>query len=273
MTKQLNGTQFLAPPQPERSASLFSSKKYLLNIVFITLLTHFGYAQIQSGTVIYKVKSAHNIEAFLEEVNATARQASAIKRFNKKINKGLPYLTYTLKFTKKEALFSSPAYLKNDNGIDLTFSSRFIGADGIFYTHLIKNIKLHQLHYINRKWLIERKIDSIQWHITDETKKIQGYLCRKATAVFDATFLKKGKITAWFAPSLPFQFGPMNYAGLPGLILGLQQGHWYFYADKINLSKREQNIKPPAHGKRLTIQEYRKETHRLTHKMKYKLKN
>lgn len=53
-----------------------------------------------------------------------------------------------------------------------------------------------------------------QWHVTDETKKIGGYLCKKASAVINGrTWI------AWFTTELPYQAGPRTLTGLNGVIL------------------------------------------------------
>ena len=55
-----------------------------------------------------------------------------------------------------------------------------------------------------------------KWVITSEKKKIAGIECKKAT-----TFYRCANYTAWFAPSIPVQFGPWKLGGLPGLIFEL----------------------------------------------------
>lgn len=63
------------------------------------------------------------------------------------------------------------------------------------------------------------------WTITSEMKKIDKYDCFRAYFVFN--YVSAGgaegsrKISAWFAPELPYTFGPGKFFGLPGLILEL----------------------------------------------------
>lgn len=47
-----------------------------------------------------------------------------------------------------------------------------------------------------------------------ETEVYYGYECRKATCTF-----RGRKWTAWYAPELPYEYGPWKLNGLPGLIL------------------------------------------------------
>jgi GLPGLI family protein len=65
-------------------------------------------------------------------------------------------------------------------------------------------------------------------------------------------------ITAWFAPSLPYSYGPKDYNGLPGLILELQERKTIYFASLITLSKdKELEIEFPK-GKTVTKEDYEK---------------
>ncbi len=52
------------------------------------------------------------------------------------------------------------------------------------------------------------------WEILNETKIFMGYQCQKATINY-----KNEKYTAWFTTKLPYNAGPRDFRGLPGLIL------------------------------------------------------
>ncbi len=55
------------------------------------------------------------------------------------------------------------------------------------------------------------------WVISDETKKIGPYECKKAEATF-----RGRNWTAWYTEEIPVSEGPWKFAGLPGLILMVQ---------------------------------------------------
>lgn len=88
------------------------------------------------------------------------------------------------------------------------------------------------------------------WQITSETKKIDKYDCFKAFYNHKIT-VRNGeehilKVVAWFAPELPYAFGPSEYFGLPGLILELDNNNGsVFQANSISLSEKIRDIELP----------------------------
>ncbi len=63
-------------------------------------------------------------------------------------------------------------------------------------------------------YLVEGDIEPINWKILKDTMNFSGIHAQKATATF-----KGRNWAAWFAPDLPFAYGPWKLNGLPGLIL------------------------------------------------------
>jgi len=56
-------------------------------------------------------------------------------------------------------------------------------------------------------------IDEIKWTITNETKEINGYECKKAHIADDEG------VYVWFTPEIAVNGGPYVFFGLPGLVL------------------------------------------------------
>lgn len=59
----------------------------------------------------------------------------------------------------------------------------------------------------------------IDWKISNETKTILGFPCKKATATF-----RGRKYTAWYTEDIAVSQGPWKLRGLPGLILAAKGG-------------------------------------------------
>ena len=70
-------------------------------------------------------------------------------------------------------------------------------------------------------YLVKDSLRKIDWKITDETREIAGYECRRANAiVLDSVY-----VVAYYTIQIPFSGGPESFTGLPGTILGLALPH------------------------------------------------
>ena len=113
--------------------------------------------------------------------------------------------------------------------------------------YLIKNMWGEELHLTDS--LQKRK-----WQITESSRKIAGYMCRKAIwQANDST-----RIYAWFSYDLTPSCGPESFNGLPGTILGIanEDGGIVYFANKVELVKNEVALfVPPKKKKIYTITE------------------
>lgn len=113
--------------------------------------------------------------------------------------------------------------------------------------YLIKTMWGEELHITDTLFI--RK-----WQISESTRKIAGYVCRKATwQANDST-----RIYAWFSYDLTASTGPESFNGLPGTILGLatEDGGIVYFAKKVEILKPEATLFiPPKKKKIYTITE------------------
>ncbi|APG65789.1 MULTISPECIES: GLPGLI family protein [Tenacibaculum] len=111
------------------------------------------------------------------------------------------------------------------------------------------------------KFLVSRSYQ--KWELHDETKMIGEYLCFKATTSHTTTNPKgklfKHNFTAWYAPQLPYKFGPAGYGNLPGLIIELQGEKATYGVKKIQfyetVEKSKKNRMPKLKNKKLITEE------------------
>jgi GLPGLI family protein len=92
--------------------------------------------------------------------------------------------------------------------------------------YLAKNLKAIEFDTI----FVKEKTKNIEWELFDETKKINNFLCQKASCNFRGrTFI------AWFTNDIPVSLGPWKLNGLPGLILEAydSKNQVFFYAEEI----------------------------------------
>ncbi|MGX1025050.1 GLPGLI family protein [Psychroflexus sp. MBR-150] len=85
-----------------------------------------------------------------------------------------------------------------------------------------KNGNVYKYEQIfQREFYSEGNLNNIEWKLTDETKTISGMKCRKAIAKDEDLLLN-----VWFTEKIPISNGPVNYFGLPGLVVWSEDFFW-----------------------------------------------
>jgi GLPGLI family protein len=213
------------------------------------------YSQRKSGEVNYKL--------FAIKFELDSKDTS-INDITKKIWKEAENQSFKLSFNNLKSSFIQHQVLTKENEIGKTNILDKI-ASNLVSTPYSYFIDFSEKSYILKTVdgiLIEKPREIYNWKITTETKNIGSYLCYKATC-FKSFIGRDGKeksiqITAWFAPSLPYSFGPKDYNGLPGLILELTENKSIYYASNISIfNDIEIKIQFPS-GKTISEFEYAK---------------
>jgi GLPGLI family protein len=113
-------------------------------------------------------------------------------------------------------------------------------------------------------YFIKDSIRNIHWKLTDETREIAGYQCRRANALlFDSIY-----IVAYYADEILSKGGPESFSGLPGMILGLAipREHVTWFAKSVsiqdNLSEKWK-LPEPGKSKKLNTKEFSAEIVRI----------
>lgn len=116
-----------------------------------------------------------------------------------------------------------------------------------------QNFNSNKLYIIKDMWgepiHITDSLYQRKWQITENTRKIAGYQCRKAVwRANDST-----RIYAWFSYDLVTSTGPESFTGLPGTILGLatEDGGVVYFAKKIEFIKSEAVALVPPKKKKI----------------------
>lgn len=159
------------------------------------------------------------------------------------------------------------------------------GTDDISFYDLTRGTSTEQRDMFEKKFIIGDSIRKLNWKLTGETKAILNHICQKATAqligVRMMMNMDNGKmeqkevadtstIVAWFTPDIPVAIGPAEYQGqLPGLILeaDINNGRQLFRATEISPKADIAALKEPKNGKKVTRDEFRKETQRMMDEM------
>lgn len=222
--------------------------KKIFLIVFCFLSYNLTFAQNKSGLVEYEIAA----------VDVPFKEGNSQNDMVKNLIEIAKSQKFELKFNSTLSSFSQIVPLDNEQ-----YDEDLINLAKIAYTttdsYFLDFAKKELLTKTADNTLLKSKSINTEWKILTETKKIDNYLCYKAEYRY-MIINRLGKekeivITAWFAPSLPFPFGPIEFHGLPGLILELNQNYTTYLAKKITLSDLALKIDFPK-GKTITKEEY-----------------
>lgn len=100
-------------------------------------------------------------------------------------------------------------------------------------------------------FLVEDSLMKIRWKLTNDTRNIAGYDCRKAIGFVDDTLA----IFAFYTDELLVRGGPESVHGLPGMILGVgvPRLHATWFATKVEVNGvSTAAIKPATKGKKVS---------------------
>lgn len=203
----------------------------------------------QSGQVVYAVK-----------MDSTSYQDSG--QYFERLKKMKEYANdqkFVLKFNKNQSSFKIIERMSKDERFDESENRIAQLAMTAAFDIYVDKESRKEIQVRTNNQLIEFSCDRFTWEIATESKVISNYLCYKA--ILKIPFVNRfgenkiKEVIAWFAPSLPYSYGPTSYYGLPGLIIELHEKFTTYLATKIDLSKENIRIEFPK-GKTITEEEY-----------------
>ena len=122
--------------------------------------------------------------------------------------------------------------------------------DNIVFTELNKAQVISQKNLYGDLFLVSDTIRKIKWKVTDETKNIAGFDCRRVNGlIMDSIY-----VVAFYTDEIITPGGPESFSGLPGMILGVAIPHehitWFatkVYSENVTASA----LIPPTKGKKV----------------------
>ena len=97
-------------------------------------------------------------------------------------------------------------------------------------------------------FLIKDSTKHIVWKLTEETREIAGYPCKRANGLLQDSIY----VVAFYTEKIVSTSGPESFGGLPGMILGLALPHeniTWFATSIEDKSISPDSIKPPSAGR------------------------
>lgn len=220
-----------------------------------------------------RMKAFHIITLiFLLAVKANAQTqfiTTGKIEFEKKVNmhKRIGDGTWADEIKNKLPQFSTSYFDLRFNGHASTYKAgretddpwkNFWGSDGgdddIIYNNYDSSKTITTKQVFEKLYRVDDSLLNIEWRITNDTRTIAGFECRKAVGRFyDSLY-----VVAFYTEEIVTPGGPGNYCGLPGMILGLAFPRFFttIFATKLELTGFKPNeIIPPVKGKKTNRKE------------------
>ena len=224
--------------------------KYL-SICFFAVLSYSSKAQnahfVKEGVIEFEKRS--NMHAIIKNRIGKNNDSWLVEAFDsyKKNNPQFKVAKSKLSFSEDKGLYrfldgeetNSNNWLERDKLVDLK---------NIIATDYQTQSSTTQKTVYESTYLVKDSVRKINWKITDETREIAGYECRRANAIImDSVY-----VVAFYSNDIAVSGGPESFTGLPGMILGLALPHenitWF--ATKVTEVKvPEKDFIPPTKGK------------------------
>ncbi|RZL38929.1 MAG: GLPGLI family protein [Pedobacter sp.] len=228
-------------------------KKTLKLIIFCTIIfiTNHCFAQnvhfVKNGIIEFEKRS--NMYALIKKRINTRNETYMQQAFDayKKNNPQFKSAKSTLKFNSDKGLykFEEEAVPANNNWLN---SNPIADLKNIIATDFKTETSTTQKSVYEATYLVKDSIRKINWKITDETRDIAGYECRRANAIImDSVY-----VVAYYSNQIAVSGGPESFAGLPGMILGLALPHeniTWFATKVTEVTVPEKELLPPTKGK------------------------
>lgn len=256
-----------------------------ITLILITLISVSVQSQDFQGKAYYFSKSKLELGKWGAKLSAQQKKQLQ-ERLKSRLEK-----TYVLTFNKEESIFKEDEKLDAMSGATDTWGKNF--TPGSQYKNVKTNKLFQEQEFYGKKFLIKDKLQELEWVMGSETKKIGNYTCFKAVSVlpqselnwwsfsWDKLRVKEKKtdliakeitinkpnnidktiplaqIEAWYSPQIPVSHGPLEYWGLPGLILEISVGDTTMLCSKVVINpKDETNIEAPSKGEVVSKKEY-----------------
>ncbi len=110
------------------------------------------------------------------------------------------------------------------------------------YKNINQNERVVMMNMMGSAVTVKDTLKPRVWKVTESTRKIAGYRCRKSVLELNDTT----RLYAWFTVDLVPSIGPEGFDGLPGAILGFanEEGSIVYFAKRVEaMAPTEKQIK------------------------------
>lgn len=226
-------------------------KKTIATIIFI-LSSGLLFAQtakfITAGTIQYQRRvNTYQVIPYQIHKDADARMKASWQQGLDQYKKTMPqFATFnsTLSFADNKMLLTPikpPTPFQSFQLNPLTAESNTI------YTDLAAGTIVMEKDAMGEQFLVKDNMRQAKWKITEETRDILGYTCRRANGLVSDSIY----VVAFYTDKIRVSGGPELFSGLPGMILQLNipRENVSWTATKITEGAPAKPIDPPKKGK------------------------
>jgi GLPGLI family protein len=223
----------------------------MTRIVFVLLL-----AMVAAGPLgAQNIFLSHGKIEFERRINLYAQREAiadpgddAWLEFSKKLTNKFKTDYFDLLFTRTRTLYR-PGRESADKPDPFFFQPP--AQENVIFADLDQVRSVSEKKVFEQTFLVADTMRAIKWKITDETRVIAGFNCRRANAmIMDSIY-----VVAFYTDEILTTGGPESFSGLPGMILGVALPHQHvtWFATKVEaVAVPETQIAAPAKGKRVT---------------------
>jgi GLPGLI family protein len=216
-------------------------KKLFLILSLFTGSYSFAQTQfITKGRIVYE-KTVNQHKPMEEEGSDNDWWKEMMKTFPKLVKD-----QYELKFNETRSVYKLE---KENTDNKYMWGSKPSETDNVVNDIPNQSISI-QREIFENTYLIKDSLRNLEWKITQETREIAGFECKKAvTKICDSVV-----VVAFYTDQIPVSAGPESMGGLPGMILGLAIPRMYatWFATKLELTEPSvQQLNPTQKGKKV----------------------
>lgn len=135
---------------------------------------------------------------------------------------------------------SLSAFVPIEGGGEAKGMMKMLTPQNTTYKNINQDERIVMMNMMGTPMTVRDTLKPRVWKVTESTRKIAGYTCRKSILQMNDTT----RLYAWFTVDLVPSIGPEGFDGLPGAILGFanEDGSIVYFAKSVEAMKPPEEI-------------------------------
>ena len=209
--------------------------------ILLAALSIFLFSALHAQVFISKAKIEYEVKTNIQKTIPNFFFANMLKDQLPQFKTG--YYDYT--FAGNKSVYKFDHWSDESRKIPDWFKRE--DEDNIWYCDFSTGI-LNMQKNVGSQVNIQDSLQNLQWRITNDTRVIAGFNCRKAfTIIFDSVY-----VFAFYTDEIMISGGPCSIHGLPGMILGMTVPRLYssWIATKVTVNDVDAAIIKPVKARK-----------------------